>query len=159
MAGETVITVVGNLTADPELKFTPSGDAVANFTVASTPRSFDKQSNEWKDGNPLFIRCSVWRQMAEHVSESLSKGSHVIVHGALNVRQYDRQEGGQGTSVEMNVYEVGASLRFASTSLARPTRAAAGSQASAGPVAQAQPPFGGGQQAAPASSNPWDTGR
>ncbi len=101
MAGETVITVVGNITDDPELKFTPSGAAVANFTVASTPRSFDRQSNEWKDGNPLFIRCSVWRQMAENVAESLQKGQHVIVHGALNVRQYERQDGGRGTSVEM----------------------------------------------------------
>lgn len=152
MAGETVITVVGNITDDPELKFTPSGAAVANFTVASTPRSFDRQSNEWKDGNPLFIRCSVWRQMAENVAESLQKGQHVIVHGALNVRQYERQDGGRGTSVEMNVYEVGASLRFATAKVTKASRGGGGSGGGGG--------YGGGQgggNAGGGSANPWSS--
>ena len=103
MAGETIITVVGNLTDDPELKFTPSGAAVANFTVASTPRTFDRQTNEWKDGDALFIRCAAWRQLAENVAESLQKGQRVIVTGALSIRNYERQDGSKGTSVEINV--------------------------------------------------------
>lgn len=126
MAGETVITVIGNLTDDPELKFTPSGAPVANFTVASTPRTFDRQTNEWKDGTPLFIRCSVWRQIAENVAESLQKGQQVIVHGALNIRNYERQDGSKGTSVEMNVYEVGPSLRFATAKVTKTSRGGGG---------------------------------
>ena len=112
MAGETVITVIGNLTDDPELKFTPSGAAVANFTVASTPRTFDKQTNEWKDGDALFLRCAAWRQLAENVAESLQKGQRVIVHGALQIRNFERQDGSKGTSVEINVDEVGPSLKL-----------------------------------------------
>ena len=135
MAGETNITVIGNLTDDPELKFTPSGAAVANFTVASTPRTLDRQTNEWKDGNPLFIRCSVWRQIAENVAESLQKGQQVIVHGALNIRNYERQDGSKGTSVEMNVYEVGPSLRFATAKVTKATRSGGGGGGD----------FGGGQ--------------
>jgi len=126
MAGETVITVIGNLTDDPELKFTPSGAPVANFTVASTPRTFDRQTNEWKDGTALFIRCSVWRQIAENVAESLQKGQQVIVHGALNIRNYERQDGSKGTSVEMNVYEVGPSLRFATAKVTKTSRGGGG---------------------------------
>lgn len=122
MAGETTITVVGNLTDDPELKFTPSGAAVANFTIASTPRTFDKNTNEWKDGDTLFLRCSIWRQAAENVAESLQKGQRVIVTGALRVRQYERQDGSKGTSVELNVDEVGPSLRYASAKVTRNQR-------------------------------------
>ena len=162
MAGETVITVVGNITDDPELKFTPSGAAVANFTVASTPRSFDRQTNEWKDGNPLFIRCSVWRQMAENVAESLQKGQHVIVHGALNVRQYERQDGGRGTSVEMNVYEVGASLRFATAKVTKASRGGGGGGGDfgggGGGFGGGGGSYGGGQgggNAGGGNANPW----
>jgi len=122
MAGETIITVVGNLTDDPELKFTPSGAAVANFTVASTPRTFDRQTNEWKDGDALFLRCAAWRNLAENVAESLTKGQRVIVTGALRVRQYERQDGSKGTSVEMNVEEVGPSLKFATAKVTKATR-------------------------------------
>ena len=122
MAGETIITVVGNLTDDPELKFTPSGAPVANFTVASTPRTFDRQTNEWKDGDALFLRCAAWRSLAENVAESLTKGQRVIVTGALRVRQYERQDGSKGTSVEMNVEEVGPSLKFATAKVTKATR-------------------------------------
>src|ERR1700710_822574 len=113
MAGETVITVVGNLTADPELRFTPSGAAVANFTVASTPRTFDRQTNEWKDGEALFLRCSVWRQAAENVAESLQKGMRVVVQGRLKQRSYATREGEKRTVVELDVEEVGPSLKYA----------------------------------------------
>ncbi|WP_249214137.1 single-stranded DNA-binding protein, partial [Micrococcus luteus] len=113
MAGETVITVVGNLTADPELRFTPNGAAVANFTVASTPRTFDRQTNEWKDGEALFLRCSVWREAAENVAESLTKGMRVIVQGRLRARSYDDRDGNRRTSWELDVDEVGPALRFA----------------------------------------------
>src|SRR3954452_16819650 len=113
MAGETVITVIGNLTDDPELKFTPSGAAVANFTVASTPRTFDRQTNEWKDGDALFIRCAAWRQLAENCAESLQKGQRVIVPGALTLRSSERAAGWKGTSVESNVGKRGPSLRCA----------------------------------------------
>jgi single-strand DNA-binding protein len=122
MAGETIITVVGNLTDDPELKFTPSGAAVANFTVASTPRTFDRQTNEWKDGDALFLRCAAWRQLAENVAESLQKGQRVVVTGALRVRQFERQDGSKGTSVELNVDEVGPSLRYATAKVTKVSR-------------------------------------
>ena len=164
MAGETVITVIGNLTDDPELKFTPSGAAVANFTVASTPRTLDRQTNEWKDGNALFIRCSVWRQIAENVAESLQKGQQVIVHGALNVRNYERQDGSKGTSVEMNVYEVGPSLRFATAKVTKATRSSGGgggggdqSGGQANPWAQ-QPAAQGGSAPQPSGSDAWAGG-
>lgn len=113
MAGETIITLVGNLTADPELRFTPSGAAVADFTVASTPRTFDRQSNEWKDGETLFMRCSVWREAAENVAESLRKGMRVIAQGRLTQRSWETDTGERRTSVEMQVDEVGPSLRRA----------------------------------------------
>src|SRR5690625_3186532 len=122
MAGETVITVVGNLTADPELRFTPSGAAVASFTVASTPRTFDRQANEWKDGETLFMRCSVWREAAENVAESLAKGNRVIVQGRLVQRAFETKEGEKRTVVEMQVDEVGPSLRYATAKVTRTQR-------------------------------------
>ena len=126
MAGETIITVVGNLTADPELRFTPSGAAVASFTVASTPRTFDRQSNEWKDGDALFMRCSVWREAAENVAESLTKGMRVIVQGRLTQRSYETREGEKRTVVEMQVDEVGPALRYASAKVTRTQRSGGG---------------------------------
>ena len=134
MAGETVITVVGNLTADPELRFTPNGAAVANFTVASTPRTFDRQTNEWKDGEALFLRCSVWREAAENVAESLTKGMRVIVQGRLRARSYDDRDGNRRTSWELDVDEVGPALRFATAKVTRAQRGGGGGG------------FGGGQQ-------------
>ena len=117
MAGETSITVIGNLTADPELRFTPSGVPVANFTVASTPRTFDRQTNEWRDGEAMFLNCSVWRQYAENVAESLSKGMRVIVQGNLRARSYEARDGSRRTNHEIDVQEVGPSLRYASASV------------------------------------------
>src|ERR1700758_2864095 len=124
MAGETVITVVGNLTADPELRFTPSGAAVASFTVAATPRTFDRNTNEWKDGDALFLRCSIWRQAAENVAESLTKGMRVVVQGRLKQRSYETREGEKRTVVELDVEEGGPSLKYAT---AKVTKAARGS--------------------------------
>ena len=126
MAGDTVITVVGNLTADPELRFTPSGAAVANFTVASTPRQFDRQSNEWKDGDTLFMRCSIWREAAENVAESLTKGTRVIASGRLVQRSYETREGEKRTVVELQVDEIGASLRYATAKVTRSQRSGGG---------------------------------
>ena len=122
MAGETVITVVGNLTADPELRFTPSGAAVANFTVASTPRTFDRQSQEWKDGEALFLRCNVWRQAAENVAESLTRGARVVVTGRLKQRSFETKEGEKRTVVELEVDEVGPSLRYAQATVKKMQR-------------------------------------
>jgi single-strand DNA-binding protein len=119
MAGETVITVVGNLTADPELRYTQGGLAVANFTIASTPRSFDRASNEWKDGEALFLRASVWREFAEHVAGSLTKGSRVIASGRLKQRSYETKEGEKRTTMELEIDEIGPSLRYATASLTR----------------------------------------
>ncbi|HWM40282.1 MAG TPA: single-stranded DNA-binding protein [Streptomyces sp.] len=121
MAGETVITVVGNLVDDPELRFTPSGAAVAKFRVASTPRTFDRQTNEWKDGESLFLTCSVWRQAAENVAESLTKGTRVVVQGRLKQRSYDDREGIKRTVYELDVDEVGASLRNATAKITKTT--------------------------------------
>jgi single-strand DNA-binding protein len=126
MAGETPITVIGNLTADPELRFTPSGAAVANFTVASTPRTFDKQSNEWKDGDALFLNCSVWRQAAENAAESLTRGMRVIVSGRLKARSYETREGEKRTVFEIDVEEVGPSLKYATAKVAKTTRSGSG---------------------------------
>lgn len=119
MSGETSITIVGNLTGDPELRFTPSGAAVANFTVASTPRRFDKARNEWVDGDTLFMRCSVWQQQAESVAESLVKGTRVIVTGDLTQREYETREGERRTVVEVRVQEVGPSLKNATATVQR----------------------------------------
>src|ERR1700742_1523850 len=127
MAGDTQITVVGNLVDDPELRFTPSGAAVANFRIASTPRTFDRQSNEWKDGDALFLSCSVWRQAAENVAESLQKGMRVVVQGRLKQRQYETREGEKRTVIELDVDEVGPSLKYASAKVARTTRQGGGS--------------------------------
>ena len=122
MAGETVITVIGNLTADPELRFTPSGAAVANFTVASTPRTFDRQSGEWRDGEALFLRCNIWRQAAENVAETLTRGARVIVQGRLRQRSFETREGEKRTVIEMEVDEVGPSLRYATAKVNKVSR-------------------------------------
>lgn len=143
MAGETVITVVGNLTADPELRFTNSGVPVASFTVASTPRTFDRQTSEWKDGEALFLRCSIWRDAAENVAESLEKGSRVIVQGRLQQRSYTDRDGNNRTSIELQVDEVGPSLRYAT---AKPTKVQRGGGGGFGGGQGGQGGFGGGQQ-------------
>ncbi|GAB3244027.1 single-stranded DNA-binding protein [Nocardioides dilutus] len=122
MAGETLITVVGNLTDDPELRFTPSGAAVANFTVASTPRNFNKQTNEWEDGEAMFLRCSIWRQAAENVAESLQRGMRVVVQGRLKARSYETREGEKRTVFEIDVEEIGPSLKFATAKVNRVSR-------------------------------------
>jgi single-strand DNA-binding protein len=147
MAGETVITVVGNLTADPELRYTQNGLPVANFTIASTPRTFDRQANEWKDGEALFLRASVWRDFAEHVAGSLTKGSRVIATGRLKQRSYQDREGQNRVSIELEVDEIGPSLRYAT---AQVTRAASSGAGGAG---------GGGQQSRPQvqQEEPWAT--
>ena len=126
MAGDTIITVVGNLTADPELRFTPSGAAVANFTVASTPRMFDRQTNEWKDGEALFLRCNVWRQAAENVAESLTRGARVVVTGRLKQRSFETKEGEKRTVVELEVDEIGPSLRYATAKVNKVSRGSGG---------------------------------
>lgn len=126
MAGETVITVVGNLTSDPELRFTPSGAAVANFTIASTPRTFDRQSNEWKDGETLFLRASIWREAAENVAESLTKGARVVAQGRLKARSYETREGEKRTSYELDVDEIGPSLRYATAKVTKSNRSGGG---------------------------------
>jgi single-strand DNA-binding protein len=144
MAGETVITVVGNLTADPELRYTQNGLPVANFTIASTPRTFDRQANEWKDGEALFLRASVWREFAEHVAGSLTKGMRVVAQGRLRQRSYQDREGNNRTAIELEVDEIGPSLRYAT---AQVTRAASGGG-------------GGGQRPAQqqqVSEEPWST--
>lgn len=122
MAGETTITVVGNLTADPELRFTSSGAAVASFTVASTPRTFDRQSGEWKDGEALFLRCNIWRQAAENVAESLTRGARVIASGRLKQRSFETREGEKRTVVELDVDEIGPSLRYATAKVNKVSR-------------------------------------
>ena len=142
MAGETIITVVGNLTADPELRYTQNGLPVANFTIASTPRNFDRQANEWKDGEALFLRASVWREFAEHVAGSLTKGSRVIATGRLKQRSYETKEGEKRTSIELEVDEIGPSLRYAT---AQVTRAAGGGGG------------GGGQSRPQVADEPWST--
>ncbi|HYI56588.1 MAG TPA: single-stranded DNA-binding protein [Microlunatus sp.] len=119
MAGETVITLVGNLTADPELRFTPSGAPVANFTVASTPRTFDRQTGEWRDGDAMFLSCAVWRQAAENVAESLQKGMRVIVQGRLKSRSYETREGERRTVFEVDVDEIGPALKYATAKVTR----------------------------------------
>ena len=122
MAGDTIITIIGNLTADPELRFTSSGAAVASFTVASTPRTFDRQTGKWKDAETLFMPCSSWRDAAENVAESLTKGTRVIVQGRLTQRSYTTREGEQRTVVEMQVDEIGPSLRYAKAQVTRQPR-------------------------------------
>jgi single-strand DNA-binding protein len=143
MAGETTIVVIGNLTSDPELRFTPSGAAVAKFTVASTPRSFDKASGEWKDGEALFLRCNIWRQPAENVAESLTRGMRVMVQGRLRQRSYETREGEKRTVVELEVDEVGPSLRYATAKVNKATR---GSSSGGGDY---------GRASQPADDDPW----
>jgi single-strand DNA-binding protein len=184
MAGETVITVVGNLVDDPELRFTPSGAAVANFRIASTPRTFDRQSNEWKDGDALFLSCAVWRQAAENVAESLQKGMRVVVQGRLKQRSYETREGEKRTVVELDVEEVGPSLKYATAKVARVQRSGGGGGYGGGnagggddpwassPAQQGGQPAGqpaqgggqawggqqGGQPAGQPQNDPWATG-
>jgi single-strand DNA-binding protein len=142
MAGETIITVVGNLTADPELRYTQNGLPVANFTIASTPRNFDRATSEWKDGEALFLRASVWREFAEHVAGSLTKGSRVVATGRLKQRSYETKEGEKRTSIELEIDEIGPSLRYAT---AQVTRAAGGGGG------------GGGQSRPQVADEPWST--
>ena len=142
MAGETVITVIGNLTADPELRFTPSGAAVANFTVASTPRTFDKQSGEWKDGEALFMRCNIWRQAAENVAETLTRGARVIVSGRLKQRSYETREGEKRTVVELEVDEIGPSLKYATAKVNKVSRGSGGGGFGAGSGGPSDDPWG-----------------
>jgi len=153
MAGETQITVVGNLVDDPELRFTPSGAAVANFRIASTPRTFNRQTNEWEDGDTLFLSCSIWRQAAENVAESLTRGTRVIVQGRLKARTYETREGEKRTVFEVDVDEVGPSLRSATAKVTRASRQGGGGGGFGG---GAPAGGGGGQQSAPAN-DPWAT--
>ena len=150
MAGETTITLVGNLTADPELRFTPSGAAVANFTVASTPRTFDRQTNEWRDGDAMFLNCAVWRQAAENVAESLQKGMRVIVQGRLKSRSYETREGERRTVFEIDVDEIGPALKYATAKISRNASGGQGGARSSGGVS------GGG--ASSGGDDPWATG-
>ncbi|WP_020393441.1 single-stranded DNA-binding protein [Kribbella catacumbae] len=159
MAGETPITIAGNLTGDPELRFTPSGAAVANFTVASTPRTFDRQANEWKDGETTFWPCSVWRQTAENVAESLQRGSRVIVNGRVKSRSYDDREGNKRTVFEIDVDEVGPSLRSATAKVTKATRTG-GDTGQWGQGGQARPapqndPWAAPAQSTPQGADPW----
>jgi single-strand DNA-binding protein len=153
MAGDTVITVIGNLTADPELRFTQSGAAVANFTIASTPRTLDRASGEWKDGEALFLRCNIWRQAAENVAESLTRGARVIVSGRLKQRSFETREGEKRTVVELEVDEIGPSLRYATAKINKVARGGGGGNGGGGGYgggggAPADDPWG----SAPASS-------
>lgn len=145
MAGETTITVIGNLTADPELRYTQNGAAVANFTIASTPRTFDRQANEWKDGEALFLRASAWKEVAEHVSQSLTKGSRVIAQGRLKQRSFEK-DGQRRTVIELEVDEIGPSLRYATAQVTR-TQGGGGSRGQ-------QPPHGG-QPAQESAGDAW----
>src|SRR3954447_10069092 len=147
MAGDTIITIVGNITNDPELRFTPSGAAVANFTIASTPRTFDRQSNEWKDGETLFMRCSVWREAAENVAESLTRGTAVIAQGRLQSRSYETKEGEKRTVLEMQVDEIGPTLRRATAKVTKAQRGGGGGFGSGGQGGgQGGGGYGGGNQ-------------
>jgi len=149
MAGETIMTVVGNLTADPELRFTPSGAAVANFTVASTPRKFNAQTNQWEDMDALFMRCNIWRQAAENVAESLTRGSRVVVTGRLRQRSYDTKEGEKRTVVELEVDEIGPSLKYATAKVNKVSRGSGGGGFGGGNAGT-----GGGNQAS-GGDDPW----
>lgn len=152
MANDTVITVVGNLTGDPELRFTASGDAVASFTIASTPRSFDRRSNEWKDGDALFMRCSLWKEAAENVAESLTKGMRVIAQGRLVQRSYETREGEKRTVIELQVEEIGPSLKYSSAKVTRNARSGSNGQSAGSSTFQnAQNPAQGDDPWAPAT--------
>jgi single-strand DNA-binding protein len=155
MAGDTTITVIGNLTDDPELRFTPSGAAVAKFRIASTPRFMEKASGEWKDGEPLFLACTVWRQAAEHVAESLQRGARVIVSGRLRQRSYETREGEKRTVIELDVDEIGPSLRYATAKVQKMSRSGGGSGGGFGSGSGGG--GGGGQGAGGNSDDPWAT--
>jgi single-strand DNA-binding protein len=166
MAGETTITVVGNLTDDPELRFTPSGAAVAKFRIASTPRTLDRQSGEWKDGEPLFLACNIWRDAAEHVAESLQRGARVIVQGRLRQRSYETREGEKRTVYELEVDEIGPSLRYATAKVQRMSRSGGAggggggfgaSGGGGGGGANRQPSNGGGGGSNSNFDDPWAT--
>jgi single-strand DNA-binding protein len=154
VAGDTTITVVGNLTADPELRFTPSGAAVANFTVASTPRIYDRQSGEWKDGEALFLRCNIWREAAENVAESLTRGSRVIVQGRLKQRSFETREGEKRTVFEVEVDEIGPSLRYATAKVNKASRSGSGGGGFGGGGGAAGG-GGGGSRASEPKDDPW----
>lgn len=141
MSGDTTITVIGNLTADPELRFTPAGAAVANFTVASTPRTFDRNKNEWVDGDALFMRCNIWREAAENAAESLTRGSRVIVSGRLKQRSYETREGEKRTVIELEVDEIGPSLRYATAKVNKADRKSGGARTTT--AATQDDPWGG----------------
>jgi single-strand DNA-binding protein len=143
--GDTTLTVIGNLTADPELRFTPGGAAVSSFTVASTPRIFDRESGEWKDGEALFLRCNIWRQAAENVAESLTRGARVIVNGRLKQRKFETREGEKRTVIELDVEEIGPSLRYATATVNKISRGGDGG-------------FGGGSGQSAPQDDPWSTG-
>jgi single-strand DNA-binding protein len=147
VAGDTTITVIGNLTADPELRFTPSGAAVANFTVASTPRIYDRQSGEWRDGEALFLRCNIWREAAENVAESLTRGARVVVTGRLKQRSFETREGEKRTVMEVEVDEIGPSLRYATAKVNKASRSGG---LGGGGSRQAPAQAGGG-----AGDDPW----
>ncbi|MEV0948598.1 single-stranded DNA-binding protein [Rhodococcus sp. NPDC049939] len=151
MAGDTVITVIGNLTADPELRFTPAGAAVANFTIASTPRTFDRQTNEWKDGEALFLRCNIWREAAENVAESLTRGSRVIASGRLKQRSYETREGEKRTVVELEVDEIGPSLKYATARVNKASRGGGGG----GGFGSSGGSGGGRPQSTSGGDDPW----
>ncbi|WZH51624.1 MAG: single-stranded DNA-binding protein [Nocardioides alkalitolerans] len=165
MAGETVITIVGNLTDDPELRFTPSGAAVANFTVASTPRNFNRQTNEWEDGEAMFLRCSIWRQAAENVAESLQRGMRVVVQGRLKARSYETREGEKRTVFEVEVEEIGPSLKFATAKVTRAGGGGGGQRGGGGGGGYGGGQGGGGgfggddrgpsRSSGPAADDPW----
>ncbi len=157
MAGDTTITVVGNLTADPELRFTPSGAAVANFTVASTPRIYDRQSGDWKDGEALFLRCNIWREAAENVAESLTRGARVIVTGRLKQRSFETREGEKRTVMEVEVEEIGPSLKYATAKVNKASRGGGGGGFGGGGGAPAGGGGGGprGGAGAEPQDDPW----
>jgi single-strand DNA-binding protein len=153
MAGEPIITIVGNLTADPELRFTPSGAAVANFTVASTPR--DKKGEEWVDGEPLFMRCSIWRQAAENVAESLVKGTRVMVQGRMRARTWEDRDGQKRTNMELEVDEIGPALKWATCKVSRATRSQGGGQGGGYGGGQQQGGYGDQGGSRPPANDPW----
>jgi single-strand DNA-binding protein len=155
VAGDTVITVIGNLTADPELRFTPSGAAVANFTVASTPRTFDRQTNEWKDGEALFLRCNIWREAAENVAESLTRGSRVIVSGRLKQRSFETREGEKRTVVELEVDEIGPSLKYATAKVNKASRSGGGGGGFGGGGGARQQPAAQSGGGSTGGDDPW----
>jgi single-strand DNA-binding protein len=155
MAGDTVLTIIGNLTSDPELRWTPSGAAVANFTIASTPRTLDRQTQEWKDGEALFLRCSVWREAAENVAESLTRGSRVMAQGRLKQRSFETKEGEKRTVIEMEVDEIGPSLRYATATVAKAARSGNGAGSGSGGGSGADDARAGtGRNSSP---DPWAT--